>query len=252
MKCEEARERVEAYLDDGLSTEQVREVEAHVRECRDCAGALLENLQWKKQTRDAGKAYTPSVAFRERIHGQVQGKRSKSWGWNWALVSAALAAMVVGAFLFGIHRQNRLTAKQTFGEVADLHVATLASQSPVDVISSDRHTVKPWFEGRIPFTFNLPELNGTGFSLVGGRMAYLRQSPGADLIFQLRQHRISAFIFQEKDIADGLPAATGDLHQLTFTVETWSQDGLRYFVVGDAGSEDIQALGRLLKTAAHS
>jgi anti-sigma factor RsiW len=252
MKCEEARARVETYLDDGLSTESVREVEAHVHECRDCAGVLLENLQWKRQLRAAGKRHSPSVAFRERIHAQVQGKRSKSWGWNWALVSAALAAMVLGAFLFGIHRQNRLTAKQTFGEVADLHVATLASQSPVDVVSTDRHTVKPWFEGKIPFTFNLPELNGSGFSLVGGRVAYLRQSPGAELIFQLRQHRISVFIFQEKDIADGLPTATGDLHELTFHVETWAQDGLRYFVVGDAGSDDIKALGQLLKRAAHS
>ena len=93
---------------------------------------------------------------------------------------------------------------------------------------------------------------GTGFSLVGGRVAYLRQSPGAELIFQLRQHRISVFIFQEKDLADGLPTATGDLHELTFHVETWAQDGLRYFVVGDAGSDDIKALGQLLKRAAHS
>ena len=56
--------------------------------------------------------------------------------------------------------QERLAAEHTLSEVADLHVATLASASPVDVVSTDRHTVKPWFQGRIPFTFNLPELAG--------------------------------------------------------------------------------------------
>ena len=62
-------------------------------------------------------------------------------------------------------------------ELVDLHVATLASSNPIDVVSSDRHTVKPWFEGKIPFTFNLPELQNSPFTLVGGRVSYLNQSP---------------------------------------------------------------------------
>ena len=72
---------------------------------------------------------------------------------------------------------------QVFSEIADLHVATLASSSPVDVISTDRHTVKPWFQGKIPFAFNLPELQNSEFSLLGGRMTYLDQTPGAHLIY---------------------------------------------------------------------
>ena len=252
MNCEEARGRVEAYLDDGLSTQDVRELETHLNECRECSAALLRAVQWKKQVRAAGKAFVPTASFRQRIYDQVQAKPKKAWKWNWAPLAAVLAALVVATFLFSLHRQNRLTAKQTFGEIADLHVATLASQSPVDVISTDRHTVKPWFQGKIPFTFNLPELNGSNFSLVGGRVAYLQQSPGAELIFQIRQHRISVFIFQERAIADSLPASAGDLHQLTFNMESWNQDGLRYFVIGDAGRQDITALSELLKAAARS
>ena len=89
----------------------------------------------------------------------------------------------------GLERQH------VFSELADLHVATLASATPVDVISTDRHTVKPWFEGKIPFTFNLPELQGTEFSLVGGRVTYLSQAPGAHLLYRLRKHELSVFIF---------------------------------------------------------
>jgi len=73
-----------------------------------------------------------------------------------------------------------------FSEIADLHVSTLASSSPVDVISTDRHTVKPWFQGKIPFAFNLPELQNSEFTLIGGRMTYLDQTPGAHLIYDAR------------------------------------------------------------------
>ncbi len=88
-------------------------------------------------------------------------------------------------------------------ELVDQHVATLASSNPVDVVSTDRHTVKPWFEGKIPFTFNLPDLQGSPFALAGGRVAYVKQSPGAELIFRIRQHQISVFIFQERALERG-------------------------------------------------
>jgi anti-sigma factor RsiW len=137
--------------------------------------------------------------------------------------------------------------------LADLHVAALASATPVDVISSDRHTVKPWFQGKIPFSFNLPELQGSQFTLLGGRVTYFAQTPGAHLIYQLRKHEISVFIFQDRafesrgEEAADLPG--GLAHALSFNVENWSQNGLRYFVVGDVSADDIQALSKLLRDA---
>jgi anti-sigma factor RsiW len=133
-------------------------------------------------------------------------------------------------------------------ELADLHVATLASSNPVDVVSTDRHTVKPWFEGKIPFTFNLPALEGSPFVLVGGRVSFLNQSPGAELIFRVRQHQISVFVFQER--AAG-PAVSRDSTQTarSFSVRSWCRDGLCYFVIGDAGAEDLDKLSGLLKAS---
>src|SRR6202034_1646900 len=135
-------------------------------------------------------------------------------------------------------------SQQVYSEVADLHVAMLASSSPVDVVSSDRHTVKPWFQGKIPFTFDLPELQNSEFSLLGGRMTYLEQTPGAHLIYELRKHRISVFIFQEEE----LRVRFGDssvTKELSFSVETWSRGGLRYFAIGDAGGGDIDRLAKV-------
>jgi anti-sigma factor RsiW len=130
-----------------------------------------------------------------------------------------------------------------------LHVETLASSSPVDVISTDRHTVKPWFQGKIPFAFNLPELQNTGFSLLGGRMTYLDQTPGAHLIYDAGKHHISVFVFQERSLPARLDKDPVSPKQLTFNMETWTQGGLRYFVIGDASAANIDSLAKLFKAA---
>jgi anti-sigma factor RsiW len=163
----------------------------------------------------------------------------------WLGATAAVALLVTMSV-----RQQELQRQHTFSELADLHVATLASANPVDVISTDRHTVKPWFQGKIPFTFNLPELQNSEFTLLGGRVTYLGQAPGAELIYQIRKHQISVFIFQDRAVGQALGSSLRSQKELSFNIESWNQDGLRYFVIGDASAEDIRNLTNLLKNAA--
>jgi anti-sigma factor RsiW len=250
MNCEQARAELDTYLDGELASDRTRDLENHVRACPECAGEVLRRVQWKRQVRSAGKLYAPTAEFRERITRQLQVAPKRSWRWSWALATAVALLLAVGGFTLVRLNQERLQGEQVLSEVADLHIGTLASASPVDVVSSDRHTVKPWFQGKIPFTFNVPELNGSEFSLVGGRVAYLRQAPGAELIFQIRKHQISVFIFQERAVGQRFGAANGPSRDVTFNIDTWVQGGLRYFVVGDASSVDIATLSRLLKAAA--
>jgi anti-sigma factor RsiW len=156
--------------------------------------------------------------------------------------------LLVGALLPIAVNRGGGREQQLLSELADLHVATLASSNPVDVVSTDRHTVKPWFAGKIPFTFNLPELQDSPFTLAGGKVSYLNQSPGAELIFRVRQHQISAFIFQEQALRRAHPE---DAMQtaLSFNVRSWSHNGLRYFVIGDASAQDLDKLSELMKGA---
>src|SRR5579863_78943 len=122
-------------------------------------------------------------------------------GVGWMVATAMIAILAVsGLIIARVERIHTRHGQQVFGELVDQHVATLASLSPVDVVSTDRHTVKPWFQGRIPFTFDLPELQNSEFSLLGGRMAYLEQTPGAQLIYKIRKHEISVFVFQEQSL----------------------------------------------------
>jgi anti-sigma factor RsiW len=141
------------------------------------------------------------------------------------------------------------TGSDVLAEVVDLHVSALASTTPVDVVSSDRHTVKPWFQGRLPFTFNLPELQNSEFRLLGGRMAYIEHSPAAQLLFGVRKHEISVFILQDSERLGKLLGKEKAARRLDFNLETWPQDGLRYIAVSDSNSADLEALSSLLRGA---
>src|SRR5262249_37683373 len=108
---------------------------------------------------------------------------------------------------------------------------------------------KPWFQGKLPFSFNLPDLETSPFKLIGGRLAYFQQSPGAQLLFEVRKHQISVFIFQNRPELGRLNSGSLLSRQLAFNTETWTDGGLWYFVLGDASPSDIHELSQLLRTA---
>ncbi len=249
MACQARKEKLDAYLDGELSEEQLRSFDAHVRSCTSCSADALARIQLKRTIQAAGKRYIPNADFRRRMQQSIAPKPQRSFRLGW-IVAAATVAIVVAGALAAIYVRNRSVRDQVYSEVADLHVATLASSSPVDVISTDRHTVKPWFQGKIPFAFNLPELQNTEFTLLGGRMTYLDQTPGAQLIYDIRKHHISVFVFQERSLPAGLDQNSLSPKNLPFNMETWSQGGLRYFVIGDANAADVNSLAKLFKAAA--
>jgi anti-sigma factor RsiW len=241
--------KLDQYLDSELSADEMRGMDAHLRECPSCAGDALRRVQLKRALRVAGQRYTPSADFRRRIERQIAGKPGPARRWLWAQVLAAAVVLLIAAI--GVGRwYERSRSQQVLTELADLHVADLASPTPVDVASSDRHTVKPWFQGKLPFTFDLPELQGTGYALLGGRVAYLQHEPGAHLLYKVGAHNVSVFIFRDRpEMERAFPARNSFNRVLSFRVESWAAGGLRYFVFGDASPEAISELSRLLKQA---
>jgi anti-sigma factor RsiW len=106
-------------------------------------------------------------------------------------------------------------------EVFDQHIATLAANTPPQVLSSDRHTVKPWFQGKIPFSFNLPEGLPSDTALDGASLAYLRNQPVAHLFYSIGKHRVSVFVRQRTDAitSDRLLAEHSGFHVVGFTTD---------------------------------
>jgi anti-sigma factor RsiW len=228
----------------------MHDLDAHVRSCPACAADVLRRVQLKRGLQSAGKRYSPNPEFRKNVLRQIAAPPRRSAARLWLTVTAVVAVLFVAGLVVTKFEQNRSERQRAFSEIADLHVAALASSNPVDVMSSDRHTVKPWFQGKIPFTFNPPELQNSEFTLIGGRVTYLDQAPGAELIYQVRKHQVSVFIFQDRALNPALGSESNPHRELSFTLESWSQDGLRYFVIGDAGADDIAKLADLLKQAA--
>ena len=201
-------ETIESYADGELPAERVPETEEHLRECAACAGKLVAQLQLKRSIREAAWTLPPHPFRRRR---------------QWPLIAsiAAAAALVI---VLAIPRRNT--------ELADLHTTILASANPVDVISTDRHTVKPWFEGKLPFSFPIPELGATPFRLTGGRVVYVREQPVAYLMVTKGAHKISMFVGRD------VPTP----HIDAFQSVSWSRGGLRYVAIGDVAHEDLEAL----------
>jgi anti-sigma factor RsiW len=244
--CESWKTKLDAYLDGELPSEEMRAFDTHVHRCSSCAADALGRVQIKRSIQTAGKRFVPTAEFRRRVQGTIATKPLRSFRPTW-MFAAALAVLAFAILLSGYLGMQRSRREQAYGEIADLHVAALASSSRVDVVSSDRHTVKPWFQGRIPFAFDLPEVQNSEFSLVGGRMTYFGQTPGAHLIYAVRKHEISVFIFQEATVQDRLDKSPALTKEMSFNVATWSQGGLRYFVIGDASAADISNLAKLFK-----
>jgi anti-sigma factor RsiW len=245
--------KLDPYLDSELSADEMRGMDAHLRDCPSCASDALGRLQLRRANRMAGHRYTPSPEFRRRIEQQVSAKRHPSRRWTW-IPALAMAAVVLLASAVSIGRgYEHSRSQQLWSELADLHVADLASHAPIDIVSSDSHTVKPWFQGKLPFTFDLPEPQGTGFTLVGGRMAYMQHEPGAHLLYDIGAQHVSVFIFRDgPEIGRDFLTRDFTRRVLSFHVESWATNGLRYFVFGDASPEAIERLCSLLKQASYT
>src|SRR6202023_3217407 len=237
MDCDSWTAKLDTYLDGEFPSEE-RAFDAHVHSCSSCAADSLARLQMKRSVQAAGRRSPPTSNCRHRVERSIAIKPRSSFGVRW-MFAAALSILVVASLLgtyLGVQRSRR---DQVYGEIADLHVAALASSSRVDVVSSDRHTVKPWFQGKIPFALDLPEVQNSEFSLLGGRMSYAGQSPGAHLIYTVRKHEISVFVFQEGAFRRGWDESSSATKEMSFNIATWNQGGLRYFVIGDASTADI-------------
>jgi anti-sigma factor RsiW len=240
----EWREKISVYVDGEMEPAAEQAFAGHLQSCAECSAAVLEQQALKKAIRVAGKRFTAPPELYASIHRQMAPKRSAGLWLKVSAFAASAALLAVVAFAL-LSRSSSSNA--TVAQLIDQHVIMLASVNPYDVISQDPHTVKPWFQGKVPFTFNPAVPADSPFKLLGGKLVYAQRSPGAELVYQVRQHKISVFIFQARDVQG---QASGS--NLAFTVNGWQQGGLQYYIVTDASREDADRLRALLEDANRS
>jgi anti-sigma factor RsiW len=242
MSCD-YRRKLELYADGEISASEHQEISAHLSSCPDCGGFLVQLLEMKKTVRIAGHRYSAPMELRTALAQKLRPEKVPGMFWRWGLVASSFAISAM-AILFFLPRSER--HDPLMSEVVDQHVTTLASLNPMDVVSTDRQTVKPWFEGKLPFSFNLPEVGESSpYKLVGGKVAYLRQDPSAEVVYEVGKHKISVFIFRE---GSGGPELVRE-HGLPFTVEHWNEGSVRFCLVTDSNQDDADKLAAMLHEA---
>ena len=230
MNCN-YRQKISLYADDELSPAEYTEMSEHMRSCDECTAALLELVQIKKALRIAGNRFTAPPDLRASVQKIVHTPEPRFAFWKWGLAMAFVIALVVTTLIF----RSRPQEDPMVAELVDQHITTVSSSNPVDVVSNERHVVKPWFAGKVPFTFNPPELTGTSYKLLGGKLIYAGQKPGAELLCQAGAHRVSIFIFQAAGKEDNHPKLS---RNLSFTVGNWTEGGLQFYLVTDASTDE--------------
>jgi len=202
-----------ALADGELSRDQLIIANEHLADCPSCTSSALYLSLLKSATARAGQRYTAPAHLRERLEhlvsktpeSEVAHKSPPPTAWRFGLLGwATAAALLLTALSIGLIQRSvqssRLLSTEHAAlvtEIFDQHVATLAASSPPQVLSTDRHTVKPWFQGKIPFSFNLPENLPNNTTLDGANLTYLHGQPIAQLLYSIGKHRVSVFVRQK-------------------------------------------------------
>lgn len=240
MNCD-WREKVASYVDDELDATAQQDAAKHLAGCSECTAAVAEHLALKKAVRVAANKFVAPPELHASIYRELHPHARVSPWWKWGM--SAVSMVLVAALGAALWPKGPVKDPMVAGLI-DQHVIALSSSNPVDVASGIGHTVKPWFQGKLPFTFNLPEVAGTQFTLIGGKVAYAQQAPGAELLYQVGQHKVSVFIFQAVDNKEKPPVKTS---ALSFNSTSWQQGGLRYYMLTDSHDEADPLVGKFIE-----
>ena len=250
MTCEETL--LHALVDGELDAGHAREVEGHVASCGRCAAQLRDYRGLHEAMSAPGVRYQAPENLRRRIEAALPttierqpralapGRRSLLKGFAMgSAMSTALAACLV---LFVVHTQED---QRIVGDVVSAHLRSLQGDHLIDVQSTDQHTVKPWFNGRLDVAPPVIDLTSQGFTLIGGRLDYIDGRPVAAIVYKRRLHVINLFVSQSAGSESG---ATMEKLQ-GFTVWSWGWSDLNFRAVSDINPVELQEFGDKLKTA---
>jgi anti-sigma factor RsiW len=260
MNCQEARNWLDAHLDGQLDLPHSVEVERHMAGCPACSAARQNLFRLRKQTQAA--AYTAPEFLRrsvvqaiEREAGISARRKSKPMqlGLGWILGTATAAVLLVAVMVGPLLRSN--SEGRLLDELADSHVRSMMGGRVVDVASSDQHTVRPWFEGKVDFAVPVPDLSSHGFEIQGGRLDYISGQDVAALVYQRRKHFISLFIWPSGRKAGQGPSPTGLQQkpaQRGYQILTWTAGGMTYWAVSEIGAGELEEFAQACLAATQS
>ena len=247
MNCDEATVMMHALIDGELDAGHAREVEAHIASCVTCAAQMRALQDMRNAMGAASLRYAAPGGLRSRIESRLPSQRAGAnrravlQGFSVGAVATALAASGVLAIVMRNDDQRRV-----LGEVVSAHLRSLQGQHLIDVASSDQHTVKPWFNGRLDVAPPVVDLTAQGFMLIGGRLDYVDAKPAAVIVYRRRVHIINLFCAP----APGSSKGSAVMESLQgFNVRRWSENGIDLWAVSDLNPDELTEFGEKFEAA---
>jgi anti-sigma factor RsiW len=245
-----------AYIDDELPPNERQAVQQHLTRCHACTLRVLSATQLKEATARAGHRFAPPPDALARLTASLNAQQQTDAQQKtnsphpskqsakiyvirpatWAAIAAAILLTVSLLGWRALHQTNSLSA-----ELLDQHLATLSGGATPQVISTDRHTVKPWFQGRLPFSFNLPDTEALppDTTLKGADLTFFDGHPAALLLFTIHKHEVSIFLTQRATapVLTALPKTRAG-----FTIHSATTSDLSIIAVSDVNPADLDLL----------
>jgi len=250
MTCEEAETLLHALIDGELDAGHARDVEAHVAGCPRCAAQLAAFRELRQAMPGRALGFAAPVSLRASIDRSVPSparttsRRSLLKGFAIGSIASAAAAATVTFVIVREDRDSRI-----LGEAISAHLRSLQADHLTDVLSSDQHTVKPWFNGKLDLAPPVIDLTALGFTLIGGRLDYIDGKPVAAIVYRRRIHVINVFAGQ--GLGAALPGRKFETVQ-GFNILRWSDQGMNLLAVSDLNREELEEFGNKFEAASRA
>lgn len=249
MNCDGARALANASVDGELDLVREIEIEAHLKDCAACARLYDAQREWRTALLSHDLYSRAPVDLHRRVRQALTASgagspRSLGRAWHlWPALAAAAALILLAVSAAWMLRARPASDELVAREAVAAHVRSLLPGHLMDVPSSDQHTVKPWFAGRVDFSPPVTDFSGRGFELVGGRLDYLDGRTVAVVVYKRRQHILNLFMSPSRDQA---PVRMGSSRG--YNLVHWSRAGLEYWLVSDLNSTELRQFADLLQT----
>ncbi len=239
MDCQQAKSLIDAYADGELEASAILDLEKHLATCPNCASAWQNRQRLKKALKQDAVFFSAPNDFRQKIKADLRAEIGVAPWWSvlrtkW--FAPAFGAVLASCALLLIVNHNNSAETRLTQEIVSNHVRSLMANHILDVVSTDQHTVKPWFNGKLDFSPPVKDLAAQEFPLIGGRLDYVAGHTAAALVFQHRKHIINLFIWPAAG-NDALPAERPSSQG--FNVIRWKSGGMVFWAVSDLNSKEL-------------
>jgi anti-sigma factor RsiW len=249
MNCTHARQVLDAHIDNELDDATSADIARHLAKCPDCAAARAERDTLRRQIRAEAPYFTAPAQVQhhiERFSGVEPRTRPLSHGPTWFAAGAFAMVAALAGLLIGFLLARPVPEQPLHEQIIASHVASLGdARRLIEVAASDRHVIKPWFQGKIDFAPAVRDLSADGFALVGARLDHIADRQAAAVVYRIREHVINVYVWRAHSAASETPSIAA---VRGFGVASWATGGMHYAAVSDVDTRDLQRLAQLLAT----